>query len=71
MSHVVATIYYNVYRMDFSVKNNNNNNKNNNNEDKLTDTRDTIIFCNVLTPLPKSSSGIMTLFKNDCWVMQI
>ena len=28
MSHVVATIYCNVYRMEFSVKNNSNNNNN-------------------------------------------
>ena len=29
MSHVVATIYCNVYRMEFSVKKKNNNNNNN------------------------------------------
>ena len=28
-----------------------------------------LFFCNVSTPLPESSSGIMTLYKYDCWVM--
>ena len=51
MSHVVTTIYCNVYRMEFSVNNNNNNSNDNNNNNNNNNSCVIIIIIIIIIPV--------------------